>query len=267
MINHKIPVSVVIATKNEAANMARCLLALEAFDEIVVVDSNSVDGTKEAAKSFDVRIENFSWNGSYPKKRQWILDNIPLKHDFVFFVDADEEVTPALCDEMRGLNFRCAGYFVKGTYVMDGKPLKFGLKNNKLALINKHYIEFPVVDDLDVSGMGEIEGHYQPVLKRAAKGMALGQVKTPLKHHAMEDTKRWEQRHRDYATWQAGVLKKKALPQEQNAQRAFLKKIFYTLPFRGLAAFAHSYILKGGVLDGRAGFVHAKNRYNYYQAF
>lgn len=84
MTFHKIPVSVIVVTKNESSNMARCLLALDEFDEVVVVDSNSTDGTVQASKSFKARVENFTWNGIYPKKRQWILDNISLKHDYIF---------------------------------------------------------------------------------------------------------------------------------------------------------------------------------------
>lgn len=266
MIRRKIPVSVVVVTKDEAHNMARCLTALSAFDDIVVVDSNSADGTVQAAKSFQIKVENFIWNGAYPKKRQWILENIQLKHQFVFFVDADEEVTKELCDEIRALDFKCAGYFVQGAYVVGNKTLKFGLKNSKLCLINKDFIEFPIIDDLGIEGMGEIEGHYQPVLKRAAKGMKLGYLKAPLRHYAMQNMELWHKRHKAYAMWHAQVMQKNLLPKDPLGMRNLFKKIFYTLPLRGHFAFIHSYVLRGGFLDGAEGLVHAKSRYAYYRS-
>src|SRR5688572_10660432 len=138
----KIPVSVLIATRNEARNLSHCLEALGDFDEIIVIDSDSADGTTTIARQNHVKVVDYEWNGLYPKKRQWCLDNLTLKHDWVFFVDADEIVTPELAAEIHSLDFGAAGYFVKGRYVWKGKPLKYGLQNNKLCLFNRKKIEF-----------------------------------------------------------------------------------------------------------------------------
>lgn len=258
----KIPVTVLVTTKNEEHNLARCLAALERFDEVIVVDSNSEDSTSDIARSFGATLVPFTWNGHYPKKRQWCLDTLPLKHDRVFFVDADEEVTSALCDEIAALDWRCAGYFVKGAYVIDGKVLRFGLKNNKLCLFDRRLVEFPVVDDLDIPGMGEIEGHYQPVLK-AGRG-SLGSLKQSLHHYAMEDWDRWWLRHKGYAKWQAQVEARNVLPKENSMLRHCLKSFFNKIPVRSSAAFFHSYIIKGGILDGLAGIKLAISRKMYY---
>jgi glycosyltransferase involved in cell wall biosynthesis len=158
----KIPASVIVATRNEERRIVRCLEALQAFDEIIVADSRSTDRTQELAAQNGASVIDFAWNGRYPKKRQWCLDHLPLRHDWVFFVDADEIVTKELTEEIRALNFQAPGYFVRGAYIFEGKPLRHGLQNNKLALLDRRRMEFPVVDDLDMPGMGEIEGHYQP---------------------------------------------------------------------------------------------------------
>lgn len=260
----KIPVSVVVVTKNEVQNLPRCLSALEAFDDIVVVDSGSTDGTPEIAKSFHVPCLNFVWNGQYPKKRQWILDNLPLRHDYVFFVDADEEVTKNLCDEIRGLDFSYAGYFVKGAYVIEGKVLRYGLQNNKLCLFHKKMMAFPVVDDLDVPGMGEIEGHYQPILKTGFVGR-IGQLKTRLNHYAMEDMERWSARQNRYAMWHQEVLRRRALPNETSVVRHISKYILYQTHVGPCGMFVFSYFLKGGFLDGRRGLIRALSLYDYYK--
>jgi glycosyltransferase involved in cell wall biosynthesis len=259
----KIPVSVIIITKNEERNIGRCLAALRDFSEVVVVDSNSDDLTQNVAAARGARVVNFIWDGRYPKKRQWCLDTLSLAHEWVFFVDADEVVTPALAQEIAALDFSCAGYFVQGRYVLDGVALNFGLKNKKLALFDRRKICFPVIDDLDLSGMGEIEGHYQPVLKATATGK-IGGLRAPLLHYAYHSREAWQGRHARYADWERGMNAKSAWPEDPVFVRRVVKKIFRALPFRGVIAFLHSYVLKCGFLDGKRGWEFAMDRYAYY---
>lgn len=261
----KIPVSILITTLNEAENLPRCLAALENFDEVIVIDSGSRDGTVEIARSFGAQVVDYKWNEKYPKKRQYCLDHLNLKHDFIFFVDADEVLTPQLAYEIAALDFSAAGYFIKGRYVWKGKALRFGLQNNKLALFDRRKIEFPVVEDLDIFGMGEVEGHYQPVLKKECRGEKIGQLQTSLLHYAYEDEADWAARHERYARWEAQMIRRNAYPQDPSVFRQRLKRIFRALPFRGLIGFIHSYFLKFGILDGVAGFEFARSRFIYYR--
>jgi len=76
-----IPVSVIILTYNEAANITRCLEGLQAFDEIFVMDSASSDGTADLARGRGAQVIDFHWNGQYPKKKQWALTHVPARHD------------------------------------------------------------------------------------------------------------------------------------------------------------------------------------------
>ncbi len=264
-----IPVSAVIVTKNEEQRIVRSLAALEGFGEVIIVDSSSTDRTCEIAAQAGARAENFIWNGKYPKKRQWCLDHLTLKYDWVFFIDADEVITPELRREMADLFSRgapdCAGYFVQGAYHWRGRLLRHGLRNNKLCLIDRRKIEFPVIDDLDMPGMGEMEGHYQPVLKSAYKNERIGRLKNPLVHYACEDREGWARRHERYADWEVAMNKKRAWPRDVSAGRSLAKRIFRVLPFRPFVAFAHSYFLKGGILDGTAGFDFALSRLIYYR--
>jgi len=263
-----VPLSVLVVTKNEQRNIKRCLEALHDFGEVIVVDSASADNTQKIAADCGIAVVDFNWSGTYPKKRQWCLDNLKLQFDWVFFVDADEVVTQALCGEIRSM-FETgppyAGYFVKGRYHWQGRDLKCGLKNNKLCLIDRRKIAFPVVEDLDMPGMGEIEGHYQPALKQAYKDEKIGQLKNVVSHYACEDSDSWLKRHERYADWEAAMNKKQAWPEETGVGRKLAKKCFRFLPFRPILAFLHSYVLKGGLLDGRAGFDFARSRGRYYQ--
>lgn len=270
-----IPISVLIVTRSAAEVLQRCLNALSDFDEIIVIDTPTGDGTEEIVEEYDLEYIPFRWNRQYPKKRQWCLDNLNLKHDWVFFVDADEIVTKALAKEIKEIFFcprhkDIAGYFIKGQYIWNDKKLRYGLKNSKLALFNYNKMMFPIVNDLNCPGMGEVEGHYQPVLKAPlpqegmGRGCGIGALKAPLLHYANHSPQEWEERHQRYAAWEICMNKKDAWPEDPVAWRATLKKFLRTFPLKPELAFIHSYLLKRGILDGVAGYDFALSRWKYY---
>lgn len=258
-------VTVIVVTRHEQSRLERCLRALKDFDDVVVVDSLSTDRTRLIAKECAARVEVFSWNGRYPKKRQWCLDHVNVKYDWIFFVDADEIVTPELIESIRSMDVEAAGYFVRGRYMVHGRVLTHGMTNNKLCLFHRGRMMFPVVDDLDFPGMGEIEGHYQPVLRPEGKGRAIRQMPGYVIHHALVDEAEWTARHERYAQWEAYMIARRAYPVDPSPWRQALKTIFRQIPGRGVFAFLHSYVFKAGFMDGQDGFHLARGRYFYYR--
>src|SRR5205814_6077845 len=81
------PVSVLVPVKNEAENLRRCLPALAWADEVFVVDSQSSDDTAEVAAEFGATVVQFHFNGTYPKKKNWALENLPFRNAWVLIVD------------------------------------------------------------------------------------------------------------------------------------------------------------------------------------
>lgn len=260
-----IPVTAIVVTRNEQTRLERSLRALKDFDDVVVVDSLSTDRTRLIAKECGARVEVFSWNGRYPKKRQWCLDNLNVKYDWVFFIDADEVVTPELVSALRGADYSGAGYFVRGRYVAGARVLRHGMSNNKLCLFHRGRMMFPVVDDLDIPGMGEIEGHYQPVIRPGCREKTIRQMPGHVIHDALADEAAWAARHERYALWEAHMIARQAYPPDPSPWRQALKTLFRRWPGRDVAAFIHSYILKAGFMDGREGLYLARRRYHYYR--
>ena len=260
-----IPVTVVVVTKDAAGPLPRCLDNLSDFP-VIIVDSHSIDGTRDVAQDYGAVVVDFAWNGAYPKKRQWCLENLTLPYPWVFFVDADEVVTTKLAREIadlfRGGNPPCAGYFVRGRYMDEGRALHYGLHNNKLALFDSRMFAFPLIDDIGLP-MGEIEGHYQPQPK--IPGTKIGQLQGHVLHYAAEDRARWMERHERYAQWEAGMNRRRAWPQDPVKAREFMKRFFRAMPFRAEAAFLHSLIMCGGIRNGPAGWRQARDRYIYYR--
>ena len=90
----KTPVSVIVPVKNEADNLRRCLPALSWADEVFVVDSQSSDETAEVADALGATVVPFHFNGTYPKKKNSALENLPFRNEWVLIVDADEGRPP-----------------------------------------------------------------------------------------------------------------------------------------------------------------------------
>ena len=262
---HPIPVSVVVMTKNESRNIRKCLATLKQFAEVFVVDSGSTDDTTTVAAELGAKVVDFRWNGRYPKKKQWCLEHLPFKNDWVLYVDADEEVTEPLADEIRSTlsdNNHADGYFVSYHYRFMGRTLEHGHKVQKLVLFNRHRGRFVDYDDLDVSNMWEVEGHYQPIIDGS-----VGMLKSPMLHADHDDLYHYFDRHNRYSDWESTIRAKGLVRSSNESQfgvRSKLKPLFDAMPGKPFVAFAHSYLLKQGFRDGRAGLDFAAARAFYY---
>jgi len=260
-----IPLSVVVMTKNEERNIQRCLRALESFGEVFVVDSLSTDRTVELATKEGARVIPFRWNGQYPKKKQWALENVSFSYDWVLFVDADEIVQPELERELCDLFIRgpsAAAYSIQLDYVFEGRRLRFGQRVEKIALFRRSAGRFVDLSDLHVDRMWEVEGHYQPVIDGE-----LGRLRGRLLHHDHDSLFSYFERHNRYSDWEAALSLDNALALGEESGRPFrriAKRTFHRLPLRALIFFAYTYIFRLGFLDGPPGLHYAVSKSFYY---
>ena len=93
-----IPLSVIILAKNEERLVGRCINSVCWADEVLVIDSLSSDRTADIARSHGARVYEQEWLG-WPKQRNKAASI--AKNDWVFFVEADEIVTPELTANLR----------------------------------------------------------------------------------------------------------------------------------------------------------------------
>jgi glycosyltransferase involved in cell wall biosynthesis len=249
-------------TRNEEKNIEQCLRTLRDLDEVFVVDSGSTDRTCEIAKSFGASIVPFEWDGKYPKKKQWALENLRFRNAWVLYVDADERLTPRLTSEIeaavrdpRGHN----AFWVSLNYVFLRKRLTHGIVARKVALLKRDSARFPEYDDLSVANMWEVEGHYQPVIDGK-----VGALHSRLLHDDQESLFHYFDRHNRYSDWEASVRANSADPSNLGGPQSRAKALFVRLPFRWAWLFCFGYIVKGGFLDGRAGLHYALAKAFYY---
>lgn len=248
-------------TKNEALNLPHCLPSLiKSFNDVHVVDSGSTDDTITIAQNHGATVTNFRWNGQYPKKKQWCLNNIPTQHDWVFMIDADEIITETFIRELQNFDTSADGYFIRSDMVWKEQHLHHGQKNNKLCLFKKSSFSYPIIDDLNVPGGWEVEGHYQPIAT-TSHTPNIRQIKSPIIHHDRKE--QWHNRHDNYVTWEVEMTHRQAWPCDPVFIREFIKDLLRTSRLRPFIYFISSYIMRLGFLDGKMGFDYTLNRYRY----
>ncbi len=252
-----LPVSVVVPVKNEERNLSRCLASLDQFAEIIVVDSRSGDRTCEIARSAGATVVVFDWNGRFPKKRNWLLLNHPPRSPWVLFLDADEAVTPAFCEELAHAiaDPGTDGYWLNYTNYFLGRRLRYGVAQKKLALFRPGKGLYERIEEDNWSKL-DMEVHEHPVIDGR-----VGEIRSPIEHNDDRGLADFIDRHRDYAAWEArralalegSVLSNKdVLTRRQIFKYRYVARWWYPWCY-----FAYAYIIKRGFLDGAAGFHYA----------
>lgn len=93
----RLPVTLLVMTRNEAHNVARCLDSVPFADEKIVVDSGSTDGTVDVAEAHGARVVRQDWLGFGPQRT---FATTLARNDWILFLDADEALSPALAEEL-----------------------------------------------------------------------------------------------------------------------------------------------------------------------
>lgn len=258
----KIPITVVIPVKDEERNLPSCLQRLGRFAHVVAVDSGSTDSTSEILLLHGVECVQFDWNGQYPKKRNWVLLNYPFKTDWVLFLDADEFVNDAFCDAVEAAvpNESNVGYWLNYSNYFLGKRLKHGLPQRKLALFRIGSGLYERIEERSWSGL-DMEIHEHPIVDGP-----IGEIMVEIDHRDYRGLARFLERHLDYAKWEARRLlalnsqtddRGGTLTDRQRFKYRHLERWWYPWFY-----FLYVYIVRFGLIDGRAGFFYA-----YYKAW
>jgi glycosyltransferase involved in cell wall biosynthesis len=224
-------ISTTVITFNEERNIERCLRSVAPFsDEIVVVDSESTDRTTDIARECGARVITNPWPG-YGKQKQFALER--ASNPWVFSIDADEEVSPALCREIQTLDFSYDGYELPRRVRYMNRWIRHGVwyPGYVLRLFRRDKARFPddvVHENVRVTG-------------------SIGRLRSDLLHYSYRDTDHHMEKIDQFSTLAAGRM----FAQGKRAHFVHLAVI----PF---LEFLKAYVARLGFLDGRAGFVIAR---------
>ncbi|MFI0943733.1 glycosyltransferase family 2 protein [Streptomyces sp. NPDC021020] len=251
-----LPLVVVIPTKNEAENIARTVSSvIDHVRAVVVVDSDSTDETCAIAAGLGAETVRYAWDGRYPKKKQWCLDHVRPDIPWVLFLDGDETPSPELLGELRSVFAAgppsVAAFDIPLGYWFAGRRLRHGYTIVKRALMDRTRCSFPEVGDLGAPGMGEQEGHYQPVAESAAR------LRSPIEHEDLDPVRTWFDRHNRYSDWEAWLELHPEVKERIRQVKTRQGQLFHKVPFKPLVSFGYAYVYRRGFLDGRAGLDYA----------
>ncbi len=224
-------ISACVITFNEELNIRRCLESIAWCDEIVVVDSFSTDRTVEICREFTDKVYQHEWLG-YIGQRNLIREK--ASHPWVFHLDADEELSPALIADIREAfrnpNPEIAGYeFPRLVYYL-GRWIRYGdwYPDIKLRLFRKE--------------KGQSVGN-EPHDYVVVDGRVMTMTQ-PIFHYTYDDIQ-------DHLLTINRFTSIAAATQWKNGGRFKLLDFLFRPPWR----FVRGYFLKGGFLCGRHGFL------------
>jgi len=231
--------SVVLITKNEAANLPRTLATVRWAQEVVIVDSGSTDATVEIAREFGAQVFVEPWKGFGAQKNSAIAK---ATGDWVLSLDADEEVSAELAGEIQALlggEPAFAAYRIPRLNHFLGAPLKHGgyWPDPKLRLFRRgaaHFEERPVHESMKADG---------PV----------GQLKSHLIHRCYPTLDDYIEHIDRYSTAGARLLA------AQGRARRGWAWLAWNAVVNPAATFVYNYIFRLGFLDGRAGLLQHLN--------
>lgn len=249
-------ISVLILTRNERDNIAACIESVRWSDDIHVLDSMSTDGTQEIARSLGAHVTERPFD-NWASQQNWALANLPFRHSWVFYIDADERVTPQLRDAMAAAAASPSGSvafkvqrrdFLQGAWLKHVQTSPFYMR----LFLPKHIRYERLVNPVSIADgpVGHLDGYLDHF--PFSKGIS-----------------HWIARHNDYSTLEAKQIidnrranttfsPLKAFTEKDFHQRRFhQKELFYRLPARPLVKFIILYIGKRGFLDGRGGLTYA----------
>ncbi len=249
-------ISVIILTRNEEADLPKCLEALRWCDDLHVVDCGSTDKTVEIAKTFCARVYDHLFS-SFGAQRNWSLDNCQTRHPWVLFLDADEVANEPFVQAMKKAVAETppatAGFYCCWRQIYDNRWLKRcdSFPKWQFRLLRKGFARFTDF------------GHGQ---KEAEINGPIEYLKAPYDHYGLsKGIGHWLDRHNRYATLEAAarlaapVDWRKAFSSHGSTRNQALKPIVSRVPGWPLIRFTITYILRLGFLEGRPGFVYCAN--------
>jgi glycosyltransferase involved in cell wall biosynthesis len=251
-------ITCIILTFNEEINIARAIRSLSWVDDLIIVDSNSTDKTTQIAreKRPNARIYTREFS-NFGEQRNWSLDNCVPKHEWVLFLDADEESTNDFAYGVKNAIEHAkgeVGFFLTYKNFLFGKWLKRSTfyPSWQLRLLKLGQVRF------------RAEGHGQAEVTSGK----LGRLAVPYNHYPFEKgITAWLEKHNHYSTKECDLIEKlrrtpfkisQLLSRDPILRRRCIKTLASRLWFRPFIRLFYTYILRGGFLDGYPGYIYCR---------
>lgn len=251
-------VAVVILTFNEEENISQALDSVVGWaNEIFILDSKSTDRTLEIASTYDCKVvENIFEN--FSKQRNFALDHLPIRSEWILFLDADEWLPEAVRQEITALVSGAPkenGFYINRRVIWMGSWIRRGYYPSWILRLFRN--RQGRCEDRAVNEHIIVEG-------------SVGKLQNDFMHEDRKGVTQWIEKHNKYATQEAIELFNTRSDSnykeidvhffggQAERKRWIRYKIWNRLPplLRPFLYFMYRYVLAGGFLDGRAGFIY-----------
>jgi glycosyltransferase involved in cell wall biosynthesis len=248
--------TVILLTLNEEQNLPHALDSVRGWaQDVFILDSFSTDRTVEIARSFGCQVFQNRFE-NYSKQRNYALDALPITTEWVFFLDADERLPMDLKTEITerlSRNPEENGFYIKRRFFWMGRWVRRGY--------------YPVWI-LRLFRAGKARCEDRPINEHMIVEGKTGRLIHDFCHEDHRDLTHWIEKHNDYATREAVELiraRDGSAPvaisgqgSQASRKRWIRERIWNHLPplLRPFLYFAYRYVIRGGFLDGRAGFTY-----------
>lgn len=248
------PIDIMIPTYNEAAHIAETVANARTVGQVYVLDSLSTDGTQALAREAGATVVEHPFE-NYSKQKNWGLDNLPLTGEWVFILDADERITPALRDEVHRVAADPAsanGYYVNRVVIFMGRPIWHGglYPSWNLRFFRRgrcRYEDRAVHEHMVCDGPTAYLRHLMLHIRRETISEYIAKH---IRYADMESDE-WVK----MSTGADGAARSGRLFKDTLRYRQWLRReVWPRTPMRPLIRFVYMYVLRLGVLDGRAGW-------------
>jgi len=255
----RVPVTVVVLTFNEAANIEACLASVRQWAAAVcVVDSGSSDNTVALSTSAGAVVVSHAFE-THARQWAWALEHLPISTDWILALDADQRVTPELQSAIAhslgdAASVDLAGCFVNRRQIFRGRWIRHG------GYYPKYLLKLFRRDRVTVDTEELVDHHFRV---NGATRILDGDLIEDNRNEAA--IRVWIDKHNRYARLQA---QQELSGRAQRAGRAaffgtpdervtWMKARWRSLPLfvRPCLYFTYRYVVRLGFLDGREGFV------------
>jgi len=230
---------------NEEANLARTLESVKWADEVVVLDSGSTDGTRDAAKYYGAKIFVEDWKGFSAQKNSAIEK---CRSEWILSLDADEEVSPELAASIASLMeaLRSDEHWSQPMRAHSG--FEIARRNHFLGRWIKHGGFYP---DRKPRLFRKDQGQFEKRLVHESLIVAgsTSPIAGDIIHHAYPTLSEYIEHMNKYSSLGAEMV-----VEQGRSQQGLLTFLWNTL-VRPKFTFIYNYILRGGFLDGREGLL------------
>jgi glycosyltransferase involved in cell wall biosynthesis len=250
--------TVITLTYNEEVNIAQALNSVVGWaDEIHIVDSLSTDRTVDIARQYGCHIWQNRFE-NYAKQRNYALEHLPIRSEWIIFLDADEWLPDALKQEISALIASCPrenGFYVKWRLIWMGRWIRRGYYPTWILRLFRY-------------GMGRCED--RAINEHLIVDGPTGRLRNDFMHEDRKGVTDWIAKHNHYATTESQELfNTRSAPNyreidarlfgAQAQRKRWLRyKVWNRLPplIRPFFYFFYRYIFAGGFLDGREAFAY-----------